>query len=322
MGGDKAPQVIVDGVVLAARQFDHELMLVGDKTILRRELARHRNCPSNILIEHAPEVVGMDEPPAVTIRRKRNSSISVGIRMIKNGEASGFISAGNTGAVVCAATLTLGLLRGVERPGIGIIFPTVKGVSMMLDVGANIEAKPIHLLQYGIMADAYSKFILGTPKPSIGLLSIGEEATKGTGFVKETHKLLEESNLYFVGNIEGRDVFSGKCDVILCDGFVGNVVLKVAEGIGGALTNLLKSSIKNSLMAKIGAAMSKPAFKKLWRDLDYSEYGGASLLGVNGNVIISHGSSSAKAIKNAIKRAIEAGEREVNKHILEELESY
>lgn len=322
MGGDRAPQAIVDGVVLAAKETGHDLVIVGDKTVLRRELARYKPCPENIAIEHASEAVTMDDPPAITIRRKRNSSISVGVNLLKNNEAAAFLSAGNTGAVVCAATLTLGLLRGVERPGISIVFPTFKGASMMIDVGANIEAKPIHLLQYGVMADAYSKYILGKPKPTIGLLSIGEEATKGTDFVKETHKLLDESRLYFIGNIEGRDVFTGKCDIILCDGFVGNVVLKVAEGIGGALTSLLKSSIKNSMLAKIGVALSKPAFKKLWKDLDYSEYGGAPLLGVDGNVIISHGSSSAKAIKNAIKRAAEVTKNDVNKHILEELASY
>ena len=322
MGGDRAPQVVVDGVVTAAREYDYDLVLVGDKTILRRELSRYRRYPDNIYIEHAPEVVAMDEPPAISVRKKRNSSIAIGIELIKNGEADAFVSAGNTGAVVCSATLGLGLLPGTERPGISIVFPTFKGVSMMIDVGANIDPKPLHLLHYGIMGDAYSKYILNKSKPTIGLLSIGEEATKGTDFIKETHKLLDESRLNFVGNVEGRDVFTGRCDVVLCDGFVGNVVLKVAEGIGGAITKLLKSQIKNSVLAKIGALMSKPAFMRLWRDLDYSEYGGAPLLGVAGHVIISHGSSSPKAIKNAIRRGAEYKENELNKRIVEELESY
>jgi glycerol-3-phosphate acyltransferase PlsX len=322
MGGDRAPQVIIDGVIAAAKEFDYDLVLVGDKTVLRRELSRYKEYPDNILIEHASEVVGMDEPPAITVRRKRNSSIAVGIELMKRGEVDAFISAGNTGAVVCSATLNLGLLPGIERPGISIVFPTFKGVSMLIDVGANIDPRPIHLLHYGIMGDAYSKYILGKAKPSIGLLSIGEEASKGTDFVKETHRLLEESKLNFAGNIEGQDVFTGRCDVILCDGFVGNVVLKVAEGIGAAITKLMKSQIKSRPIAKLGAILSKTAFMKLWRDLDYTEYGGAPLLGVDGRVIISHGSSTAKAITNAIRRGAEFKENELNRRIIEEIESY
>lgn len=322
MGGDRAPRAIVDGVMLAAKEFGYELVLVGDKTTLRRELSRYRRYPDSITVEHASEVIAMDEPPAVSVRRKRNSSISVGIELMKRGEADAFISAGNTGAVVCAATLNLGLLPGIERPGIAIVFPTFIGLSMMIDAGANIDPRPIHLLHYGIMGDAYSRHILEKPRPNIGLLSIGEEATKGTDFVKETHKLLEESKLNFIGNIEGRDVFAGRSDVILCDGFVGNIVLKVAEGIGAAITKLMKTQIKHRPVAKLGAFLSKPAFMKLWRDLDYTEYGGAPLLGVDGNVIISHGSSTAKAIKNAIKRGAEFKEHELNKRIIEELQSY
>ena len=322
MGGDRAPEVIVDGVVQAAREFGYELVLVGDKTMLKRELSRQRRCPDNIIIEHASEVVGMDEAPAISVRRKRNSSIAVGVELMKRGEVDAFISAGNTGAVVCSATLNLGLLPGVERPGISIVFPTFTGVSMMIDIGANIDPKPIHLLHYAIMGDAYCKYILGKDKPSIGLLSIGEEASKGTDFVKETHKLLEETSLNFTGNLEGRDVFTGKCDVVLTDGFVGNIVLKVAEGIGSAIARLMKSQIKNRPVARIGALLSKSAFKRLWKDLDYTEYGGAPLLGVDGRIIISHGSSTAKAIKNAIRRGAEFKENELNRRIIEEIESY
>lgn len=322
MGGDRAPHAIVDGVLMAAKEFDYEVVLVGDKTVLRRELSRYKRYPDNITIEHASEVITMDDPPAITVRRKRNSSIAVGIELMKRGEIDAFVSAGNTGAVVCSATLSLGLLPGIERPGISIVFPTFKGVSMMIDVGANIDPRPIHLLHYGIMGDAYSKYILGKGRPNIGLLSIGEEASKGTDFVKETHRLLEESKLNFVGNIEGQDVFAGRCDVILCDGFVGNIVLKVAEGIGAAITKLMKTQIKNRPLAKLGAILSKPAFMRLWRDLDYSEYGGAPLLGIDGRVIISHGASSPKAIKNAIRRGAEFKENELNKRIIEELESY
>ncbi len=322
MGGDKAPGEVVDGVVAGAQEYNYDLVLVGDKTVLRRELSRYKNYPNNIVIEHASETIGMDEPAAISVRRKRNSSISVGVDLMKRGEVDAFISAGNTGAVVCSATLNLGLLPGIERPGIAIVFPTFMGVSLMVDVGANIDPRPIHLLHYGIMGDAYSRYILGKEKPSIGLLSIGEEATKGTDFVKETHKLLDESRLNFTGNIEGQDVFAGRCDVILCDGFVGNVVLKVAEGIGAAIVKLMKSRIRNKPLAKLGALLTKKSFMKLWKDLDYSEYGGAPLLGIDGNVIISHGSSSAKAIKNAIRRGAEFKENELNKHIIEEIESY
>jgi glycerol-3-phosphate acyltransferase PlsX len=322
MGGDRAPSAIVDGAVEAAREFNYELIIVGDKTTLKRELSRHRRCPENIIVEHASEVVGMDEPPAVSVRKKRHSSIAVGIELIKRGEADAFISAGNTGAVVCSATLNLGLLPGVERPGISIVFPTFMGVSMLIDVGANIDPRPIHLLHYGIMGDAYCKYILGKEKPNIGLLSIGEEASKGTDFVKETHKLLEDSRLNFTGNIEGQNVFTGRCDVILCDGFVGNVVLKVAEGIGAAIIKLMKSKVKNRPVAQLGALLSKTAFMRLWKDLDYTEYGGAPLLGIDGSIIISHGSSTAKAIKNAIKKGAEFKENELNKHIVEEIESY
>ena len=322
MGGDHAPRVIVDGAVMAAEEFDYELVIVGEKTVLRGELSRHRSYPDSISIQHASEVIAMDEPPAISVRRKRNSSIAVGIELMKRGEVDVFISAGNTGAAVCSATLNLGLLPGIERPGISIVFPTFMGVSMMIDVGANIDPRPLHLLHYGIMGDAYSKYILSKARPNIGLLSIGEEASKGTDFVKETHKLLEESRLNFVGNIEGQDVFTGRCDVILCDGFVGNVVLKVAEGIGGAITKLMKSQIKHRPLAKLGALLSKPAFMRLWKDLDYSEYGGAPLLGVDGRIIISHGSSTSKAIKNAIRRGAEFKENELNKRIVEELESY
>ena len=322
MGGDRAPQAIVEGVVAAAGAINSELGLFRANSALHKELSRHKAYQDRIIIEHAPEVVTMDEPAAISVRRKKHSSIAIGIDLMKRGEVDAFISAGNTGAVVCSATLNLGLLPGVERPGISIVFPTFTGLSMLIDVGANIDPKPLHLLHYGIMGDAYCKYILGKDNPIIGLLSIGKEASKGTDFVKETHKLLEDSKLNFTGNIEGQDVFTGRCDVVLCDGFVGNVVLKVAEGIGAAIAGLMKSKIQNRPLAQLGALLSKTAFMRLWKDLDYTEYGGAPLLGVDGRVIISHGSSTAKAIKNAIRRGAEFKENELNKHIIEEIESY
>ena len=232
------------------------------------------------------------------------------------------VIAGNTGAVVCAATLSLRLLPGIERPGIAICIPTLVGTSVITDVGANISPKPIHLLQYGIMADAYSRYILGKSNPSVGLLSVGEEESKGTDFIKEAHTLLSESKLNFSGNIEGRDVYAGKVDIILCDGFVGNVILKISESVADTIMQSLKQEIKANFIATIGAVLSSSAFNELKRKMDYSERGGALLLGVDGRCIICHGSSTPKAIKNAIRVAAEFVKQDVNKHIIEELESY
>jgi len=246
----------------------------------------------------------------------------VGMDLLKKGQADAFVSAGNTGAVVCAATLSLRLLPGIERPGIGIVIPTMAGVSLIIDVGANIDPKPIHLLQYGIMADAYCQYILHKPSPTVGLLNVGEEESKGTEFIKETHTLLDESKLNFIGNIEGRDIYAGSADIVICDGFVGNVILKVSESVADTIVKLLKKEIKANIIATVGAALASSAFKELKKKMDYSEYGGAPLLGVDGICIISHGSSSPKAIKNAIKVAGEFVRQDVNKHIVEELESY
>jgi phosphate acyltransferase len=225
--------------------------------------------------------------------------------------------AGNTGAVVCAATLGLGLLPGIERPGIGIVMPTLKGIAFIIDVGANIDPKPSQMLQYAIMADAYLKHVLNKTNPSIGLLNVGEEESKGTGFIKETYELLSQSKLNFIGNVEGKDLFSGKCDVILCDGFVGNVALKVSESLAEAMQIFLKKHLLSNFIGKLGALLLVNNFKKFKKEMDYSEYGGVPLLGVNGIVMIGHGRSNAKAIKNAIRAAKEEVERKVNEKILE-----
>jgi len=322
MGSDKAPVVEVDGVLAAAQEDGRDIILVGDEEILKKELAKHKPCPKNISIYHATEVVGMSEPATTPIRKKRDSSISICVELVKNGKADALVSAGNTGAVVCAAVLHLGLLPGVERPGIAIVFPTLKGPSVIIDVGANIDPKPTHLLQYGLMADAYAKGILGKPNPSIGLLNIGEEASKGTDFIKETHRLLSESTLNFIGNVEGRDIYTGECDVIICDGFVGNVVLKVSESVAFTMVEFLKRELRSSLLAKLSVILAKSAFKNFKQKIDYAEYGGAPLLGVNSAVIISHGSSNQKAIKNAIRVAAEFKERLVNEHIMEEINKW
>jgi glycerol-3-phosphate acyltransferase PlsX len=317
MGGDYAPHVCIEGAKLAIEEFpDIEILLVGKE----EEIKKGVNSYPRIHLIDAPEKIEMGEPPAISVRRKRQSSINKGIKLLKEGEADIFISAGNTGAVVCAATLYLGLLPGIERPGIAIIFPTVKGFSLLIDAGANIDPKPLHLFQYGIMGTAYAELILNKVNPTVGLLNIGEEETKGTDFVKETNLLLKDSNLNYIGNIEGRDIFLGKCDVVIADGFVGNVALKVSESVAIAIAELFKRHIRRGLFPKLWALLLKPTFKRLKRQIDYTEYGGAPLLGVNGNVIICHGSSSSNAIKNAIRVARDIVIKGINEKIKERIQ--
>lgn len=322
MGGDHAPGVVVDGVIDAAAEYGYEIFIVGLEDILRKELAKHKNVPANIHVVHASEVIGMDEPAATSVRKKKDSSLNVMVNLAKEGKVDAIFSAGNTGAMVCAATLGLRLLEGIERPGIAIIFRGLEGTAMLIDVGANIASKPNHLLQYAIMCDAYSKYILGKANPSIGLLNVGEEETKGTDFIKETHQLLSASKLNFIGNIEGRHIFNAKVDVIVCDGFIGNAVLKVSEGIAESMVTLLKREINKNILRKISSLMCLPVFNALKKDMDYSEYGGAPLLGVDGICIIGHGRSNRKAIKNAIRVSGEFAKQHVNQHIVEGIASF
>lgn len=317
MGGDHAPGVVIEGAVAAAKEYNAEIILVGDGPTIDSLLKKERYNGTNISVHHAPDVIGMDESAATSVRRKRNSSIVVGVNLVKEGKAAAFFSAGNTGAVVCAGTLGLGLLPGIERPGIAIVTPTLKGISIIIDVGANIDPKPTQLLQYGIMADAYSRYILNIQNPSVGLLNIGEEEAKGTDFIRETHELLGKSHLNFTGNVEGKDLFSGKCDVIICDGFVGNVALKVSESAAETMQIFLKRHLLSNFLGKIGLLFLMPSLKRFKKELDYSEYGGAPLLGVNGVVIIGHGRSNVKAIKNAIRVAKEEIERKFTEKISE-----
>lgn len=316
MGGDHAPAVVVEGAVCAAREFNCEIILVGIEEQIKQELKKLKFSSLNISIVHTPEVIQMDEPATVSIRKKRDSSISRGIDMLKTAKADAFFSAGNTGAVVCAATLGLGMLAGVERPGIAIIIPTLKkNPSLIIDVGANIDPKPAHLLQYAAMAVAYYRHIFQFDNPSLGLLNIGEEEAKGPDFVKETHRMLLGSHFNFIGNVEGKDIFRGKTDIVICDGFVGNVALKVSEGVAEVIGQFLKRELMSSIMAKIGLFFIKNSLKRFKKNLDYSEYGGAPLLGVNGIVIIGHGRSSAKAIKNAMRVAI----KEVDNNVIQKM---
>jgi glycerol-3-phosphate acyltransferase PlsX len=317
MGGDHAPEVVVAGSLAAVKDYAVEVILVGDQAKIQYLLKKAKYTGNRISIQHTTEVIEMCEPAANSVRRKRDSSIVIGLNMVKEGKADAFFSAGNTGAVVCAATLELRLLPGIERAGIGIVTPNLKGNSLIIDVGANIDPKPTQLLQYGIMADAYCKNILNKTNPSVGLLNIGEEEKKGTEFIQEAYGLLEKSKLNFIGNVEGKDLFSGKCDIIICDGFVGNVALKVSESAADAMQKFLKRHLLSNIWGKIGLIFMTPSLKRFKKDIDYAEYGGALLLGVNGVVIIGHGRSNLRAIKNAIRVAKEEVERQVNTKILE-----
>jgi len=319
MGGDYAPEVVIEGAVAAVNEYATKVVLVGDESRIKSLLKKARYTGDNIEVYPAKEIIEMSESAATSVRKKRNSSIVVGLNLMKEAQGDAFFSAGNTGAVVCAATLTLGLLPGIERPGIAIVAPTLKGISLIIDVGANIDPKPSHLLQYGIMANAYCHYILNRPHPSVGLLNIGEEESKGTEFMKETHALFEKSSLNFIGNVEGRDLFSGKCDIVICDGFVGNVALKVSESLAEAMQEFLKRHLLSNPLGKLGIVLLKTSLSGFKKQLDYSEYGGAPLLGVNGVVIIGHGRSNVKAIKNANRVAKEEVERKFNEKITEAL---
>ncbi len=321
MGGDRAPRVVVEGAVQAVQEYNLDVVLVGDEPQLRTELARFSRVPPRLTLEHASETIGMDESPAVTVRKKRDSSINVAAQLVREGKADALVSAGNTGAVVCATTLAWRLLPKVERPGIAVVFPTLNGVTVLIDAGANIDPKPYHLLQYAIMGEVYCRYILKKDKVRIGLLNVGEEESKGPEFVREAHQLLEQSPLTFLGNAEGRDIFSGRYEVIVCDGFVGNVALKISESLAGTIAEFLKQELSRSLITRLGALMVLSGFKNLKRKIDYAEYGGAPLLGVDGTCIICHGSSSAKAIKNAIRVAGEFVQYQVTQHIIESIEN-
>ena len=316
MGGDRAPRAVVDGAVQAARTLPVEVILVGQEDRLTQELKRFHPIPPNLKIHHASEVIGMGESPASSVRKKRDSSICQIVELAKKGEADAVVSAGNTGAMVCASTLGLRLLEGIERPGIAILIPSLIGPVLMIDVGANIDAKPEYLFQYGLMGSVFMRHVVGKPNPSVGLLNVGEEEEKGTDFLKQSFKLLEESSLNFIGNVEGRDIYTGKSDVIVCDGFVGNVALKVSESMAFALAELLKRELKRTFLNRLGAGLLLPAFQRLRKQMDYAEYGGAPLLGIDGACFICHGSSSAKAIRNAVRAAASFVSHEVNRHIV------
>ncbi len=321
MGGDNAPHAVIAGAVQAATAYGVGIILVGIEQIVRTELGKYPHAKTlPIEIQNATEVVDMLDSPATVFRRKKNSSIRVANDLVKNGEAVAVISAGHTGAAMATSLFVLGSVEGVERPAIATFMPTIKGTSIILDMGANVDCKPNHLLQFAVMGEVYAKYLLRIPNPRVGLLSIGEEETKGNELTKEAFKLLTETSLNFIGNVEGRDVMSGNADVIVCDGFVGNVVLKVSESVVEAIGLFIREGIGKNLVRKLGYLLMRPAFESLKRRVDYAEYGGAPLVGINGISIISHGRSSDRAIKNAIRVAAELAKSEVNKHIHEDIE--
>ena len=323
MGGDNAPTEIVKGAVLAARNFSCEIILVGDENKIREVLKSEDDWENlSLKIHHAAEVIEMGEHPADAVRNKKNSSIVVATNMVKVGEADAVLSAGSTGAAVAAAQLILKRIHGIGRPAIASLIPTPHGVTLMLDAGANVDSKPEHLLQVGIMGSLYAEHVLGKKNPRVGLLNIGEEETKGNEQVKEAHQLFKNSStINFIGNAEGRDIPKGNFDVVACDGFVGNVVLKFGEGLAKTIFELIKEAIEDGgISAKIGALLLTPALKNLAKRLDVTEYGGAPLLGVDGCCIISHGSSDAKSICSAIRVAIEYVNGNVLGHIKNALE--
>ncbi|MBN2452174.1 MAG: phosphate acyltransferase PlsX [Lentisphaeria bacterium] len=325
MGGDYAPRAIVEGVGqwLTSGTQDVRLLLVGDETQVGEELRRVgvRDDP-RVSVVHAPEVVRMEDSPATAIRTKRKSSINVAVDLVKSGSAQAVFSAGNTGAMVASTVLKLRALPGVERPGIATVFPSPHGRFLLLDAGSTVDCKPVHLVQYAVMGDVYARHILGYADPRVGLLNVGDEGVKGNDLVKETYKRLSQvPGINFIGNVEGHDLFGGEVDVVVCDGFVGNVVLKTCESLAGALSKILRENLSKNWFRKAGYVLSRGAYTELRQVCDHAEFGGAPLLGINGICIIGHGSSSPKAVRNGIRVAGEFVQHQVNRHIVERIKA-
>ncbi|HOP39717.1 MAG TPA: phosphate acyltransferase PlsX [Geobacteraceae bacterium] len=321
MGGDNAPVCEVEGAVAAAREFGIAVTLVGNSELLHQELAKHDCSGLDISVAHASEVVGMHDSASDAIRRKKDSSIRVAFELVKQGKADAVVSAGNSGATMAAGMFLLGRLKGIDRPAIATFFPTLRGRTLVLDVGGNVDCKPQHLVQFAVMGEVYTKYFLGTQSPKVGLLSNGEEESKGNELTRESHAFLRGVPFY-IGYVEGRDVFNGTVDVVVCDGFVGNVVLKISEGLAEAVGKMLKDEIKQSILSMLGYLFVRRAFKNFRKKVDYSEYGGAPLLGINGVGMICHGGSSVKAIKNAIRFAHDYAQKGVNQKMAEKLKQY
>jgi glycerol-3-phosphate acyltransferase PlsX len=324
MGSDRAPKPEIEGALLAARHYPGvKVLLVGPENQLRQELAGHPSASRmDVDVVNATEVITKHEKPVQAVRAKKDSSMLVGLRLVKDKKAVGFVTAGNTGAAMTAAKMVLGTLPGVDRPALANVFPTSAGKhkpAILIDVGANVDSKPQNLAQFAIMGEIYCRAIFGTSKPTVGLLSVGEEEGKGNELTRQAFALLKELPINFVGNVEGRDLYNGRVDVIACDGFVGNVALKISEGLVEAVRSLLRDSLTSTITSKVGALLARKAFTNFGRKLDYSEYGGAPLLGIKGVAIVGHGASNANAIKNAIRVAKQYHESGINSRIEEGL---
>jgi phosphate acyltransferase len=310
MGGDAGPSVIVDGALVAARHLQVGLLLVGDGAAIEAELARHPVASLfrriDVRIIDAPDYVGMSESPALALRRKPRASIKVAADAVREGQADALFSAGHTGASVMAAHAAFGMLPGVDRPALATIIPTRRSPAVLLDAGATVGCRPPHLVQFAVMGSAYASVALGLPAPRVGLLSVGEEESKGNELTREAHRLLKDAPVNFIGNVEGRDVYSGEADVIVCDGFTGNVTLKVSEGLVETVEALLHDELAATFGGRVGYVLSRQAFRRFRRRVDYSEFGGAPLVGLNGLCIVGHGRSSAKAVANAVTMAVRA----------------
>jgi glycerol-3-phosphate acyltransferase PlsX len=324
MGGDFGPRNLVGGAVLALREYRRigKLFLVGDSKQIEAELKKQRCNDSRVEIVHASQVVDMSDRAVEAVRRKKDSSVSRAVDLVKHGQADAIVSAGHTGAAVAASKIKLRTLPGIDRPGIAAVLPTETNVFVLVDAGANIDARPEHLFQYAIMGSVYSSHVLGYKNPTVGLISLGEEDVKGNEMTKEVFKMLKKSSLNFVGNIEGRHLFEDPVEVVVCDGFVGNVILKTCESISVAIFEWLKHELSRTPMRKLGAFLARESFRTIKDKTNYEEYGGSPLLGVNGICIIAHGASTPLAIKNALRVAVESVEHQVNPHIIEEVQRY
>jgi glycerol-3-phosphate acyltransferase PlsX len=319
MGSDNSPFSEIEGAVQAASAYAVDVILVGKESLLAPLLKEAGGGGLPVEIRNATQVIAMDEAPTVALRRKKDSSIRIAANLVREKVASGLVSAGNTGAVMAISKMVFGSVPGVDRPALATVLPTLAGHAVLLDVGANVACKPHHLVQFAVMGHLFSKKIVGVASPRVGLMSVGEEESKGNELTKEVYKALKKLRLNFIGNVEGRDIYNGRADVIVCDGFTGNVALKTSEGLIEAVLKLLKDELSRNLQAKLGALLSTQSFKRLKKRLDYSEYGGAPLIGLRGVSIICHGRSSSNAIKNAIRVAKEFAENQVNAKLEAEL---
>ncbi len=322
MGGDYAPSVNIEGAVETVDEHDDiDVILVGNEELIKKELRSKRYNVARISVEHASQVIEMHDSSTAAIRKKKDSSIRVGIDLVKSGKADAFVSAGHSGVVMATSLLLLGRSKGVDRPAIATIMPTLKDTFVLVDAGANVDSRPENLLQFALMGNTYCKLVLNKPDPKVGLLSIGEEDTKGNELTKEAFKLLKGTQLNFIGNIEGKDIFTGKADVVVCDGFIGNIALKISEGLAETIIKMLKREITAVSTGRVGYLLMKPAIRNFKKRTDYDEYGGAPLLGINGACIISHGRSTSKAIKNALRVAADYSRKRVFEAISTDIET-